>query len=96
MVRSVNANIDLFDCRHYIIPGDVIRYQSIRACDVPGQVDRYSYIKYEGVVEEVHERFVVVKLKKVRDFVNRWNIIKVNDIPVGNESGYFGGMCVRA
>ena len=96
MYREIAPNMHLFDCRHYILPGDKILYESIKACDSPSQVDRYTTIKYEAIVSEVFEKFVYVKLKKVKECVNRWDIIKINDRPVGNVSGYFGGMSARA
>ena len=89
--RSPNAH--LFDCRRFIRPGDTIQYESIKCCDRPEDVDRHSStIPYEGYVLGVYEKFVIVKLKRITECVNRWDIRRINGKTVGNETGYFAGM----
>lgn len=94
--RLVEPNKHKFDCRHYILPGDRIQYDSMKACDSANNVDRYTPIKYEATVVSVYETFVIVKLKKVYECVNRWDISKINDRSIGSRSGYFGGLYARA
>ena len=95
MKDIVLPNKHLFDCRRYIRPGDRIVYDSMKACDNVGQVDRSNPLPYEATVIKTYESFVIVKLKKITECVNRWDISKINDRHVGNKIGYFGGMPVR-
>lgn len=84
---------DEFDCRRYIKPGDMIHFDSMKACDIPNQVDRFaSTIPYSGLVEAVYEKFVIVRLKTMSECVSRWNITKINDVHVGNGAGCFANL----
>lgn len=94
--RFVAPNKYKFDCRHYILPGDIIQYESMKACDGVNNVDRYTSIRYEAPVVAVHEQFVIVKLKRIYECVNRWDISKINGRSIGSGSGYFGGLIARA
>lgn len=83
-------NINEFDCRNYISVGDKIKYLSMKACDTGAQVDRsLMMIPYYGIVTDVYNNFVIVKLKRIRESVNRWDIISINDKHVGNNIGHF-------
>ena len=94
-MQYTSPNMHLFDCRRYIVPGDIIQFDSWKACETVNNVDRYTSIKVEAPVVDVYENFVVVNLKKIRDCVNRWDISKINGRSIGN-SGYFGGIYARS
>ena len=79
-----------FDCRKHIRPGDVIRCHSMKACDTYDQVLRSGTIQTDALVLGVYESFVMVKLKRVTECINRWDIIKINGRPVGNKIGLLG------
>jgi hypothetical protein len=93
MQRTADYNMDKFDCRNYIIPGDTIYYRGAR-CYNEGEnlLDDITFARSSAVVIAVYEKFVVVKLTRVVEYVSRWDIIKVNDINLGNEAGYFGNL----
>lgn len=89
--ENVKPNAHEFDCRRYIVPGDYVDYGSMKACDEAQQIDRrVSPVPCHTEVKAVYAAFVVVRLKKVTECVNRWDIQKINGTPVGNAVGYFG------
>ena len=100
MQSSDFTNIPLFDCRRYIRPGDMIWYDSMFACPTADSVQRHSSIPHCAMVTAVYEKFVVVKLQKTVESVNRWNIISVNNRPFKRGSvdraGCFSALKVRA
>lgn len=90
-----------FDCRRYILKGDAIEYKSAKTSDGFGGMQRHILIPNKATVCDVYEKFVVVKFKDnhmnkwIVECVNRWNITKINNRKVGNNSGWFGNMIVR-
>lgn len=72
----------LFDCRKYIKPGDRICYDSMFACPNADKVQRHESIPHRATVTAVYEAFVAVRLRKVTETVNRWDIISVNGTPL--------------
>ena len=80
-----------FDCRRYILPGDLVLVGTNKAADA-----RSDPQTHEGIVIAAYPAFILVKLEEIVDSVNRWNIIKVNGRSVGNSSGWFGGLVARA
>ena len=90
MKEIPQPNMHLFDCRNYIFAGDTINYMSYKACSRVDDVQRLNAIPYEAMVINVYEKFVEVLLKKQTELVSRWNIEKVNGVPLGNKNGYFG------
>jgi hypothetical protein len=88
---AVQAGADAFDLRQRIRPGDTVRGWSMKACDTEDQVTRKEPILAEGIVLAVYERFVLVRLKRVRDCFNRHDIANVNGKALGNPVGRLGG-----
>lgn len=60
--------------------GDVIRFDSMKECDIGSQVDRHSTtIKADGVVVEHCGGYVMVRLRRgILESVNYFDIEKVN------------------
>jgi hypothetical protein len=82
---------EAFDLRKHIGPGDTVRGWSMKACDTEDQVQQKEPIQADGIVLAVYERFVLVRLKRVRDCFNRHDIVSINGRAFGNPSGRLGG-----
>ncbi len=67
-----------FDCRRYIKPGDRVEFNSMWGCSSSDDVARRNPSVYSGNVTKVYERFVMVKLKRVEECVNRCDILSIN------------------
>lgn len=67
-----------FDCRKYVKPGDKIYFHSMWLCTSVDNVQRREPIPAHGIVVGVYEAFVRVKLRRVTECVNRWDIIDIN------------------
>ncbi len=83
-----------FDCRRYIRPGDRVVIDSVWCCDrvVIDSAHRHQMPSC-GMVVAVYRKFIRVKLKKVTECVNRWDILELNGRDVMN--GCFAGHKVR-
>ena len=79
-----------FDCRRYIRPGDLLQVHTMKT----GATGLYE-VPQEAVVLQAFEKFVLVRYRFVTETVGRWNISKINGHPVGNHSGWFGGLKAR-
>lgn len=66
-----------------IKPGDVIQFNSVGACRVPGDMGRNisMTIPADGTVERVYPRYVLVSLGRVRECVLWDGIAAVNGKP---------------
>ena len=66
-----------------IRPGDVIHFNSVGACRVPGDMGRNisMAIPADGTVEHVYPRYVLVSLGRVRECVLWDGIVAVNGRP---------------
>lgn len=89
MQSSDFRNDFCFDCREYIKPGDLIQFDSMFACPTADNVARHESIVSCGTVVAVYESFVIVKLRKIVEGVNRWNIRTVNNRKVSGKGGCF-------
>ena len=91
-----------FDCRRYVLIGDVVEYKSIICCTDIKSAQKHESVLNKAVVYDSYEKFVVVKFKNKPngdwkfESVNRWNLTKINGRAVGNNSGWFGNMIARA
>ena len=80
-----------FDCRKYVLPGDTVLVNTLKSADC-----RCDAVPMEAQCLETYKTHIVVRLNCIRESVRRWNIIKINGIPLGNCSGWFGSMAARA
>lgn len=88
------GNKYLYDCRRYIKPGDHVIVDSMWCCDQSMDSQRHDAIPHAGTVVAVYEKFIRVKLRRVTECVNRWDILELNGRDVMN--GRFSGHEVRA
>ena len=93
MVKDLR-NHWLFDCRRYIRPGDVLTFESVWHCNETQDATGVLATPCKAIVEVVHERFVTVRLKRLAECVNRWDISAVNGLKM--HGGCFAGMRVKA
>lgn len=82
-----------FDCRRYIHPGDRVMIDSMWCCDSTEDGAHRHQIPSYGTVVAVYRKFIRVKLKKVTECVNRWDVLELRGRNVMN--GCFAGHEVR-
>lgn len=72
-----------FDCRRYIKPGDVIKFDSMWGCELLTS-SKHGMTVSSGRAVKMCERFVFVKLRNVTECVNRWAIRSINGKKINN------------
>lgn len=83
----------LFDCRRYVRPGDVITFTSSWHCNETQDATGVLLTPCKAIVSAVYERYVMVRLKRMTECVNRWDIQAVNGLRI--HGGCFAGLAVR-
>lgn len=72
--------IDYNDLRHYVKPGDLVTYESAKACFAVEDLYKRTIMVTAPVIK-VYPYFCVTKLTVCEDCANRWDIEKINGKP---------------
>lgn len=71
-----------WDLRKHVKIGDRITYGSTFRCEGADDLQRRELIPNSAVVTAVYRDFCMVRLKRVVEGVNRWDIYKINGVDV--------------